>query len=202
LALTILNENRQNLLECQDDGDAIMILTSFLDTINEHGVAEKRITYFIKKSYADYNGINEEDINRLRLKHRLKVIQSMNDSLLHSAAKNTLKYTIFTEQQIKNIFYVFKVKRKFQKKTIEICVFDKDVSRISLTEANDPRKLAYETFRINRNEYITLCKFLSPWFVGEQPEQLANKLFDVILQFRIFVFQQKKNLIFLFSYTA
>lgn len=116
LALTILNENRQNLLECQDDGDAIMILTSFLDTINEHGVPEKRITYFIKKSYADYNGINEEDINRLRLKHRLKVIQSMNDSLLHSAAKNTLKYTIFTEQQIKNIFYVFKVERKFHKK--------------------------------------------------------------------------------------
>ena len=58
-------------------------------------------------------------------------------------------------------------------------VFDKDVSRISLTEANDPRKLAYETFRINRNEYLILCKFLSPWFVGEVPEHLANKLFNV-----------------------
>ena len=109
LALTILKENEERLLKCQDDGDAILVLTSFLDTINEHGVAEKRITYFIKKSYADYNGINEEDINRLRLKHRLKVIQSMNDSLLHSAAKNTLKYTIFTEQEIKDLFYVFKV---------------------------------------------------------------------------------------------
>lgn len=57
--------------------------------------------------------------------------------------------------------------------------FLQDVSRISLTEANDPRKLAYETYRVNRNEYMTLCKFLSPWFIGENPEALANKLFDV-----------------------
>jgi hypothetical protein len=55
----------------------------------------------------------------------------------------------------------------------------KDVSRISLTEGNDPRKLAYETYQINRNEYMTVCKFLSPWFIGEHPEDLANKLFDV-----------------------
>lgn len=58
-------------------------------------------------------------------------------------------------------------------------VWFKDVSRISLTEANDPRKLAYETFKISRNEYLTLCKFLSPWYIGEQPASLANRLFDV-----------------------
>jgi len=40
----------------------------------------------------------------------LKVIQSMGEALLQSAAKNTVKYTQFDEQQIKNIFYVFKVK--------------------------------------------------------------------------------------------
>lgn len=50
---------------------------------------------------------------------------------------------------------------------------------MSLTEANDPRKLAYETYRIHRDEYMTLCRYLSPWFTGEQPEILANQLFDV-----------------------
>ncbi|CAF5046359.1 unnamed protein product, partial [Rotaria sp. Silwood1] len=54
-----------------------------------------------------------------------------------------------------------------------------DVSRISLTEANDPKKLAYETYRINRDEYLILCKYLSPWFIGDEPENLANKLFDL-----------------------
>ncbi len=111
LALTILNENRQSLLECQDDGDAIMILTTYLETLNEKD--EQKIIDLIKKSYENYSNINEESINRLRLKHRLKVIQNMNESLLHSAAKNTLKYTAFTEQQIKNIFYIFKVRRKW-----------------------------------------------------------------------------------------
>ncbi|UJR27471.1 hypothetical protein I4U23_008757 [Adineta vaga] len=164
LALTILSENRQRLLQCEDDGDAIVVLTSYLEklSVKSNEKEDEKIVELIKKSYSDYNVINEEDINRLRLKHRLKVIQNMGESLLQSAAKNTVKYTKFTEQQIKNIFYVFK-----------------DVSRISLTEANDPRKLAYETYRINRNEYLILCKYLSPWFIGEYPENLANKLFDL-----------------------
>ncbi len=77
---------------------------------------EKTIIDLIQKSYTDYNGINDDDINRLRLKHRLKVIQSMGEALLQSAAKNTVKYTQFDEQQIKNIFYVFKVKILLRKK--------------------------------------------------------------------------------------
>ena len=112
LALTILSENHQELLECQDDGDAITVLTSYLDTINQDPKVEQKIMYLIRKSYTDYGNINDETINCSRLKHRLKVIQNMNESLLHSAAKNTLKYTVFTEQQIKNIFYIFKVREK------------------------------------------------------------------------------------------
>lgn len=58
-------------------------------------------------------------------------------------------------------------------------MFEKDASRLTLTEAVDPKKLAYETYRINREEYMILCKYLSPWFMGENPEELANKLFNV-----------------------
>lgn len=50
---------------------------------------------------------------------------------------------------------------------------------MSLTEATDPKKLPYETYRIGRSDYLVLCKYLSPWFVGEHPEDLANALFDV-----------------------
>lgn len=110
LALTILKENQEQLLKCQDDGDAIMILTTYLDGIADENLTEKKIITLIKQSYVDYNGITEEDVNRLRLKHRLKVVQTMAESILQSAAKNTLKYTLFTEQQIKDLFYVFKVR--------------------------------------------------------------------------------------------
>jgi hypothetical protein len=55
----------------------------------------------------------------------------------------------------------------------------KDVSRISLTEVHDSKKLAYETYRIHRDEYLILYRYLSPWFIGEHPEALANRLFDV-----------------------
>ena len=115
LALTILNENRQSLLKCEDDGDAIVVLSQYFEKISDKtdNKEERKIVQLIKKSYSEYNGINEEDINRSRLKHRLKVIQNMGESLLQSAAKNTVKYTKFNEQEIKNLFYVFKVTIKF-----------------------------------------------------------------------------------------
>jgi len=114
LALTILKENQDRLLKCQDDGDAIMVLTTYLDGINDDNGNEIKIINLIKQSYINYNLINEEDINRLRLKHRLKVVQTMGESILQSAAKNTLKYTLFTEYQIKDLFYVFKVIKKIK----------------------------------------------------------------------------------------
>ncbi|CAF0721766.1 unnamed protein product [Adineta ricciae] len=163
LALTILKENEERLLECQDDGDAIMVLTGYLDGITDDNESEKKIISLIKQSYMNYNRINEEDINRLRLKHRLKVVQTMGETILQSAAKNTLKYTLFNEDQIKDLFYVFR-----------------DASRISLSETSDPRKLPYETYRIGRADYLLLCKYLSPWFIGEHPEDLANTLFDAL----------------------
>lgn len=109
LALTILKQNEEQLLKCQDDGDAILVLTGYLDSIKDDDAQEKKIVTLIKQSYMNYNQITEEDINRLRLKHRLKVVQNMAESILHSAAKNTLKYTSFTEYHIKDLFYVFKV---------------------------------------------------------------------------------------------
>lgn len=112
LALTILNENYDRLIECRDDGDAILVLTSYMESLAEtdSNKDEKKIVALIKLSYENYNQINEDDINRLRLKHRLKVVQTMAESILQSAAKNTLKYTQFTEEQVKDLFYVFKVR--------------------------------------------------------------------------------------------
>ena len=91
------------------------LLTSYLENLDEKtstNNGEKKIVQLLRKSFQFYNGINEEDINRLRLKYRLKVVKTMGDSLLQSAAKNTVKFTNFTETKIKELFYVFKVKRQ------------------------------------------------------------------------------------------
>lgn len=128
LALTILSENEESLSKCHDDGDAIMILTSYLDSLTDENVSEneneKKIIRLIKLSYMNYNNITEEEINRLRLKHRLKVVQTMAESILQSAAKNTLRYTLFSEYEIKDLFYVFKVIRKKNHFEIRFLLFD------------------------------------------------------------------------------
>ena len=114
LALTILQENREQLLKCEDDGEAIMLLTQYLASVEDekqNKAEEKKIVRLLRTAFHNYPVVHEEEINRLRMKHRLKVVQNMGESLLNSAAKNTLKYTKFNEQQIKDLFYVFRVGR-------------------------------------------------------------------------------------------
>ncbi|CAF0909854.1 unnamed protein product [Didymodactylos carnosus] len=131
IALIILHENRDELMQCNDDGDAIMVLTTYLENItssvrklnesDDLSDEKTSIVYLIKQSYINYNEINEDDINKLRLKHRLKVVQGMGENLSQSAAKNTTKYCKFTESQIKDLFYVFKVRITSTKFGIYLC---------------------------------------------------------------------------------
>ncbi|CAF4382331.1 unnamed protein product, partial [Adineta steineri] len=51
LALTILNENRQHLLDSVDDGDAISVLTKYLEKLSDpkNTKDENKIIHLIKK---------------------------------------------------------------------------------------------------------------------------------------------------------
>lgn len=113
LALAVLNENRDLLLKVEDDGELVYLLTNFLSNLKDEENLrneEPKIVKLLKKSLSDFHGVTEKEINLFRLKHRLTVVQSLNETIVNSAVKNTKKYTKFSENEVKDIFYVFKVK--------------------------------------------------------------------------------------------
>ena len=173
----------QELLACQDDGDAIMLLTSYLEKLNDQpqwleggeenrSVAEEILHQLQWYQRRRHQSFAFEASTESRAKHGRNIVAICREEYPEI-------HEIQRERDQKSFLWVQgKDEERFLSRSLNRSLFQ-DVSRISLTATSDPRKLAYETYRINRDEYLILCKYLSPWFIGEQPEQLANKLFDV-----------------------
>ena len=79
LALTILLENKEKIMECVDEGDSISLLAKYLENIEnpDHKInnATANIKDLLRDSYVNFGMIKDDEISRLRLKHRLKVVQ-------------------------------------------------------------------------------------------------------------------------------
>jgi hypothetical protein len=112
-ALNVLAHNKQQLLECTDEGDSISLLAKYLEGIENPNRSIENATGNIKdllrESYVNFGTVTDDDINKLRLKYRLKVVQNMEETLLNSIARNVSKQCLFTNEQIKDLFYIFKV---------------------------------------------------------------------------------------------
>ncbi|RNA31980.1 TBC1 domain family member 9 isoform X2, partial [Brachionus plicatilis] len=112
LALTILQENKEELLKCNDEGDSIALLAKYLENIENPDRkipnSNTNVKNLIRDSYINFGTITDEDISRLRLKHRLRVVQNMEENLLNSIARNVSKQCSFSDDQIKDLFYIYK----------------------------------------------------------------------------------------------
>ena len=116
----------------------------------------------LRDSYVNFGTITDEDINKLRLKHRLKVVQGMEESLLNSIARSVSKQCLFSNEQIKDLFYIYK-----------------QISKIGIIDG------ASDNLSINKEQFLKLNKELCEWRALCEPD-VAAKIFDV--NFRVFFF--------------
>lgn len=72
VALAILNFNQSALLKVRDDSEAMTILSGYIENIQE-----KDISKLIKDSYGKYGSIDEEMIEKLRTKHRIRLVPAV-----------------------------------------------------------------------------------------------------------------------------
>ncbi len=183
LALNILLVNKEKLMECQDEGtistfefnffsfinkyfsqleisgDSVALLASYLSKIENPDRqiqgATGDIKTLLRDSYINFGTISDDDINKLRLKHRLRVVQNMEESLLTSIARNVSKECLFSNEQIKDLFYIYK-----------------QVSKIGIIDG------ASDRLSINKEQFVKLNKELCQW-TALCCEDTAGKIFDV-----------------------
>ncbi|KAH6942668.1 hypothetical protein HPB50_009204 [Hyalomma asiaticum] len=103
VALAVLEANQERLLSCKDDGEAMMVLCSYLENVHNPQAAicsrsafqppggskaTVDISTLVYDSYSKYGFLTSNMIEKLRLKHRLSVVQVCALLSLHTNTPN------------------------------------------------------------------------------------------------------------------
>ncbi|XP_054143822.1 TBC1 domain family member 9B isoform X1 [Melozone crissalis] len=204
VSLAILDANMEKLLQCCDEGEAMTILGRYLDNVvNRQSVSppiphlhalltsgddpplEIDIFELIKTSYEKFGNLKADDIEQMRFKQRLKVIQSLEDTAKKSVVRAVSGDIGFTMEELEELYVVFKAKYLMS------CYWGNNRA----AAARRDQSLPYlEQYRIDMEQFKELFSSLTPWACGAHTPVLAGRLFrlldenrDSLINFKEFV---------------
>ncbi|KAL2731408.1 TBC1 domain family member 9-like isoform X2 [Vespula squamosa] len=190
IALTVLQWNQDKLLNCRDDGEAMQLLTDYLGGVyNDEGPILPRpvdnatlnrsisVQTLIHESYVRYGSLTIGGIERLRLKHRLRVVQSLEEGIEKNVIRSVIVDKYMTMEELQELLALVREELMSQRK--------------SEPDRYDPTQPPYEAYKIDFELFRILFGGLSPWGKCTQAESLSARLFrlmdrnrDGLLNFR------------------
>uniref|UniRef100_A0A8C0CU19 TBC1 domain family member 9B n=1 Tax=Balaenoptera musculus TaxID=9771 RepID=A0A8C0CU19_BALMU len=204
VALAILDANMDQLLGCSDEGEAMTVLGRYLDNVvNKQSVSppiphlhalltsgddppeEVDIFDLLKVSYEKFSSLRAEDIEQMRFKQRLKVIQSLEDTAKRSVVRAIPGDVGFSIEELEDLYMVFKAKQLASQYW---------GSSHPAAVRRDPSLPYLEQYRIDTNQFRELFASLTPWACGSHTPVLAGRMFrlldenkDSLINFKEFV---------------
>ena len=145
LALNVLSHNRQFLLDCRDEGEAMMGLNKYFGSIvrDDEVLSTSNnviISNLISEAVTTYSSITSLHIESCRLTHRLAVVQSLEDSSMKNIVRSVRSVTKMTEDEIKCLFDVVKNEQLVRKCRMS-------VKQRIIEDKLDPHKPIYEHYK-------------------------------------------------------
>nr|XP_006987203.1 TBC1 domain family member 9B [Peromyscus maniculatus bairdii] len=204
VALAVLDANMDQLLDCSDEGEAMTVLGRYLDNVvNKQSIsppiphlhalltsgddppAEVDIFDLLKVSYEKFSSLKADDIEQMRFKQRLKVIQSLEDTAKRSVVRAIPGDIGFSIEELEDLYMVFKAKHLASQYW--------GGSR-SAAIHRDPSLPYLEQYRIDASQFRELFASLTPWACGSHTPVLAGRMFrlldqnkDSLINFKEFV---------------
>ncbi|CAH0555588.1 unnamed protein product [Brassicogethes aeneus] len=179
VALMLLEWNQEKLLQCRDEGEAMQHLADYLmGVFNDEGRGairnktydeQKRsisIQTLIYESYRKYGLLTTGQIERMRLKHRLRVVQDLEDTCERNVIRCVISDGYFTQQELQDLLGLVREEIIRQKKTIP--------------DKHEPSLQPYEAYKIDFEFFKLLFASLSPWGRAECAEYLAARIFRLM----------------------
>lgn len=209
VALTILDNKQEELLEAKEEGEAMTILSSYLENITNKdstmphiahtssmcsSLAEKKepsvdVAVLIDDSYRKYGHISNQDIDKLRLKYRLQVVQHIEDSTKKNVLRSVQTHTLFKGKELDDLFILFK------EEYLTSCYWRTSQQPADMGDKFDPSRPYYEMYKIDFEQFKTMYLSLSPWASGPRAGHLALRTFkflddnkDNMINFKEFVY--------------
>eukprot|EP00092_Neocalanus_flemingeri_P003122 GFUD01003339.1.p1 GENE.GFUD01003339.1~~GFUD01003339.1.p1 ORF type:complete len:1139 (+),score=353.99 GFUD01003339.1:87-3503(+) len=181
LALTILSRNSEFLLSCRDEGEAMMGLNRYFQSIlrDEPELIDPAsetptviISNLITEAFTMFQSVTSEEIESLRLKHRLKVVQTLEDSQMKNVVRSVKTVTKFSDEEVRALFVVVKNEQLIR------------TSKMANDPANqdklDPSKPFFELYKVDHDTWRQVSGLCSSWAKAEIWEVLAHRMFKIM----------------------
>ncbi|KAJ8963531.1 hypothetical protein NQ317_015802 [Molorchus minor] len=181
VALMLLEWNQEQLLRCNDEGEAMQLLADYLmGVFNDEGRGairnksyndQKRsisVQVLIYEAYRKFGFLTTGQIERLRLKHRLKVVKELEDTCERNVLRCVTGDGYFVQQELQDLLGLVREEIIKQQK----CIPDK----------HDPTLQPYDAYKVDFDYFKILFAALSPWGKGETAESLAARIFMLMDQ--------------------
>ncbi|XP_055463316.1 TBC1 domain family member 8 [Psammomys obesus] len=204
LGLAVLEANAEELCSSKDDGQALMILSRFLDHIknedspgppigshhaffsdDQEPYPVTDIADLIRDSYEKFGKQSVEQIEHLRCKHRIRVLQGHEDTTKQNVLRVVIPEVSILPEDLEELYDLFKRAHMMS------CYWEHPRP---MTLRHDPSRPYAEQYRIDAQQFAHLFQLVSPWTCGAHTEILAERTFrllddnmDQLLEFKAFV---------------
>ncbi|XP_036913165.1 TBC1 domain family member 8 isoform X2 [Sturnira hondurensis] len=204
LGLAVLDACAKDLCSSRDDGQALMVLSRFLDHIknedspgfpvgshhtffsdDQEPYLVTNIADLIRDSYEKFGDQSVEQIERMRYRHRIRVLQGHEDTTKQNVLRVVNPEVSFLLEDLEELYDLFK------REYMMSCYWEQ--SR-PMASRHDPSRPYVEQYRIDTRQFAQLFQLVSPWTCGTHTEILAERTFrllddnmDHLIEFRAFV---------------
>jgi hypothetical protein len=181
VALTVLESNQDKLLTCRDEGEAMQLLGDYLQGVyNEEGLMTLRtkdgeeikksisVQTLVYDAYSHYSSLTPGVIERLRLKHRLRVVQQLEDGVGRNVVRSVIGDGYFSQDELQDLLVLVREELLSQRRVNG--------------DRYDPTQPPYEAYKVDFELFRLLFVGLSPWGKGTQAESLAARIFRLMDQ--------------------
>uniref|UniRef100_A0A8C5X6K3 TBC1 domain family member 8B n=1 Tax=Malurus cyaneus samueli TaxID=2593467 RepID=A0A8C5X6K3_9PASS len=205
LGLAVLEYNMDKLLTCKDDAEAVTVLNRFFDSVtnkdsplppavqqgsnlsdtkSDHPKVD--ITDLIRESNERYGDIRYEDVESLRCRNRLYVIQTLEATTKQNVLRVVSQEVRFSPSDLEELYELFK------KEHFLSCYWSVNSPVLQHHDASLPY---LDQYRIDCQQFRVLCHLLSPWSHCANRDSLALWTFrlmdessDCLINFKQFAY--------------
>uniref|UniRef100_A0A7N5ZR74 TBC1 domain family member 8 n=1 Tax=Anabas testudineus TaxID=64144 RepID=A0A7N5ZR74_ANATE len=173
LGLAVLEANAAQLSSSTDDGQALMILTSFLDQVGSEEAScppssPPALFSLCVGSFQKFGDLTVRHIERLRCRHRIQVLQAHEDTAKENALRLVTPDVSISPETLAEVYDLFKVQ----------------ISTCPRLKYDSNRSFMERQYRLDRPQFKSLYGLLVPWLSdsNQHTDAVANRTFTLLDQ--------------------
>ncbi|KAJ3592399.1 hypothetical protein NHX12_007526 [Muraenolepis orangiensis] len=172
LGLAVMQANASQLSASSDDGQALMVLTSFLDKVK----LEEELD-LLNDSYQKFGDLSVRRLERLRCRHRILVLQAHEDTSKENTLRLVTPEVSISPEDLADLYDLFKTEH-----FITLYWGEGGGTALAL-QHHDPGRPYQEQYRLGRAQFQSLYGLLVPWLCEPQhSDTVANRTFTLLDQ--------------------